>query len=194
MDLHHALKTLHASDEYKGRPQQCFLAHAFVMHLGDAQEWQLGYFCEEEDRMLSFAIGETIDMLPPAEVLKSDVGIKELDPKLVKVSPADALATAEKTRKQHYPASLPMRTFYIIQHLENATVYNITFITRDFATVNIRVDATSGTVIKHSSAQLIAFDKQRQGAESQDGAKAKTDDVDDDAGDASEDEVADEPE
>lgn len=187
MDLHHALKKLHESDEYKARPKQCFLAHAFVMHVGDAQEWQIGYFCEDEDRMLSFAIGDTIDMLPPAEVLKSDVGIKELDPKLVKISPADALAAAEKTRKQHYPASLPMRTFYIIQHLENATVYNITFITRDFATVNIRIDATSGKVVKHSSAQLVAFDKPQQKNNGADNDDAGSDEP-------SEDDVADEPE
>jgi hypothetical protein len=161
MDLHEALKLLHASKEYKtfSKASKGFLAHAFVMVEKGAEEWQIGYFCADEDRMYSFIIGKKIEALPPAEVLKADVTIHELHPADVKITPAEALDIAEQTRKKHYSADLPIKVFYLIQHLPEGAVYNITYVTQRFTTMNIKILAKDGTVHKHSNEPLIAFDK-----------------------------------
>lgn len=160
MDLHQALKAVKASDVFKefSKKGKHFLAHAFVMIDGDDQEWQIGYYCPDDDKMVSFVIDDPIEALPPAEVLKSAVKIHELDPKDVKISPEEAVEIAEETRKKNYPADLPIKTFYLIQHLPEGAVYNLTYLTRSFKTINIKIIAKDGKVHKHSNEPLMQFD------------------------------------
>jgi hypothetical protein len=159
VDIHEALRKLKHSKEKGLIPDDAFLAHAFVMRDEQGkEEWQLGYYSPSSALMTSFIIGETITALPAAEVLKADVGINELDPDDVKITPADALAAAEKVCKEHYKGMVAARVFYIIQHLQEV-VYNITFITRQFSTINVRVDAGSGAVLHHSSENLVFMEK-----------------------------------
>ncbi len=159
MDFHEAVKQVRAMPQFKHLPKTCHLAHAFVMKENEGEEWQIGYFCPDTDRMISFIVDEEVHQLPPAEVLKSDIAIKTLDPANVKISAEEALAIAEKVRLDHYKASMPMKTFFLIQHLPEGTVYNLTYVTRQFTTLNIKIDAKDGTVVKHSNEPLISFDK-----------------------------------
>lgn len=159
MDLHEALLKLRRSKEKDMIPEDAFLAHAFVMRdEAGGEEWQIGYYSPSSMLMTSFMIGETITMLPPAEVLKADVEIHELNPASVTITPVNAFHTAEKVVKEHYKGALAARVFYIIQHLE-MPVYNITFITRQFSTINVRVDAATGDVVHHSSENLVFIEK-----------------------------------
>jgi hypothetical protein len=159
MDLHEALLKLRHSKEKDMIPEDAFLAHAFVMR-DDAggEEWQIGYYSPSSMLMTSFMIGESITMLPPAEVLKADVEIHELNPASVTIMPVNAFHAAENVVKKHYGGALTARVFYIIQHLEQV-VYNITFITRQFSTINVRVDAGTGEVVHHSSQNLVFMEK-----------------------------------
>jgi hypothetical protein len=163
MDFHSAIEQLHKSKTHKEfvkkNAKNCFLAHAFVMLDNGKEEWQIGYFCPKEDLMSSFIIDKEITELPPAEVLKSHIAIKALDPKEVKIDSQEAMDIADKTRKQHYPSDVPIKTFYIIQHLSEGAVYNITFVTQRFSTINIKILAKDGTVFKHSNETLMQFDK-----------------------------------
>jgi hypothetical protein len=158
MDIHKALALLRKSKEKDLIPEDAFLAHAFVM-IDEAgnEDWQLGYYSPSSGMMTSFQIGETINALPAAEVLKADVEIAELDPDAVTISPTLAQEAAERARKQQYSDQLPVRTFFIIQHL-HVPVYNITLITRQFNTINIRVHATTGEIVSHSCQNLVSVE------------------------------------
>jgi hypothetical protein len=53
-----------------------------------------------------------------------------------------------------------MKMFFIIQSLpEHGHVYNITFVTQDFKTVNIRLSSEDGKVLMHKVQSILDIKK-----------------------------------
>jgi len=148
MDIREAVSTVESSEVFR---KKGFLAHAFVMLEAGHEDWQLGYFDEKTDRMLGYALGEHVAALPPAEVLKKGPSILPLDASKVAIAPEEALAIARKRCKRH-----ALKTFFIIQHLAEGQVYNVTFVTHDLRTVNLHISCVDGKVFHESDEPLIA--------------------------------------
>ena len=161
MELKDVLVTLEKSKEYlawRKDHASSFLAHAFVMlDEENKNTWQIGYFDDAKSLMTTFVVNQgKIELIPDQEVLKAQQHIMPLKPEDVKVSIADALATAQKTKTEQYPQELPAKTFFIIQHLpEHGSVFNITYFTASFKTINIKLSTENGTVV-HSTIQALA--------------------------------------
>jgi hypothetical protein len=163
MELKDVLSALSGSDafkEWRAKHANAFLAHAFVM-LDEANKgsWQIGYFDEAANTMTTFVVqGASIEVIPDQEVLKADQRIAELKPADVKLPVAEALAEAQKVRMQNYPKEIPAKQFFIIQSLaEHGAVFNMTFFTMGFKTINIKLSASDGKVLHHSMQELAAF-------------------------------------
>lgn len=159
MDIKKAIACVSKHKNLKNVCKKAFLAHAFVMVEGPIEEWQIGYFCEKDDRMISFIVADEPQELPPAEVLKSHDLLKELDADNVTIAPEQALEAARNVNTAHYKGLPVIKTFYIIQDLGEGPIYNVTFITQAFTTMNVRISATDGKVLSHTNEPLIAFDK-----------------------------------
>lgn len=163
MELKDVLAKLEQSNafkEWRASHPDAYLAHAFVM-LDDANKdaWQVGYFDEQKNSMSTFVLqGSDVQVIPDQEVVKADQRILPLLPEDVTIPVAEALAIAEKTKMQQYPRELPAKTFFIIQHLaEHGSVFNITYFTMSFKTINIKVSTKDGAVVHHSQQALAAF-------------------------------------
>lgn len=163
MELQDILKMLEHSAPFKDWRKthaKAFLTHAFVMLDEPNQNaWQVGYFDEKANTMSTFVVADKkIDVIPDQEVLKAQQHILELKPADVTLPVAEALAAAQNVRTEHYRQELPAKTFFIIQHLpEHGTVFNITFFTIAFKTINIKLSASDGKVVQHSVQALAAF-------------------------------------
>jgi hypothetical protein len=156
MDFHDALKRLQGDEGFKTFLREhpsAFLAHAFWSN----NQWQLGYF--HDDTMTTFVIETEIKQLKDQEILRTEHEIKRLDDRAVGVTMVKALEIAEVERKKHYPAEMPLQTFFIIQDLGKGPIYNVTLFTKSFKTINIKLSAKDGTVLKHSVAALFEMDK-----------------------------------
>ena len=140
-----------------------FLAHIFVTIVQDAaQDYQVGYYDLDSGQITSFAVsGSDVNELPPSEVLKDpDNPIKALDVEGIEFSTEDVLAKAHQVREEEYDDLGVVKVFLIIQHLGDlGNVFNVTFITPDLKTLNIKLSTSSGEVISHSLASLIHQDK-----------------------------------
>ena len=163
MDLKDILAKLEQSSAFKdwrASHPDAYLAHAFVM-LDDANKntWQIGYFDEAKNSMSTFVVqGDDVQVIPDQEVVKADQRILPLKPEDVTLPVAEALAIAQKTKMEHYAREMPAKTFFIIQHLaEHGSVFNITFFTASFKTINIRLSTKDGAVVHHSMQALAAF-------------------------------------
>jgi hypothetical protein len=163
MELKDILKKLESSDEFaswKTHHKNAFLAHAFVM-LDDANKntWQIGYFDEEQSLMSTFVVSaQKIDLIPDQEVLKADQRILPLNPDDVKIPLGDALAAAQKAKLEHYPREHIAKSFFIIQNIEaHGPVFNITYFTAAFKTINVKILSKNGAVAHHSLQALAAF-------------------------------------
>ena len=163
MEIMEAVAKLEKSNEFKEwqkSHEKAYLAHVFVM-LDEPNKGilQIGYFDSEKNLMSTFVVSDKkIEIIPDQEVLKANTEIEKLKPEDVKLSVADALAAAQKAKLEHYPQEMPAKTFFIIQNLkEHGAVFNITFFTHSFKTINIKLSSKDGKVLHHTCETLAAF-------------------------------------
>jgi len=161
MELKQALQKLGKSAEFKKWKKthaEAFLAHAFVM-LDDANKdnVQFGFFDSKSDRMTPFMVEpKKVSALPESEVFKSEQSITPLVMEHVQLTDEKALEIADEFRKKNYPAELPIKTFFIVQHLDLGCVFNITFFTKSLKTLNLKISVVDGKIVKHSFESLIS--------------------------------------
>ncbi|MBI4142101.1 hypothetical protein HY484_04200 [Candidatus Woesearchaeota archaeon] len=160
MELQSAIQQLESSlifKNWKSSNKDFFLAHAFVMFdEANADVWQLGFFNEKNNLMTTFIIDKNeIKIIPDQEILKSDNSIVPLNVAGVRISSLQALHSAQLILKKNYSAESPLKVFFILQQIKNVAVYNITFLTKSFKTLNIKISAVDGSVI-HSSLSALA--------------------------------------
>lgn len=161
MELKAAFEKLEKSSKFKNWKKthaDSFLAHAFVM-LDEANKdiVQLGFFDKSSDMMTSFLVEPgKISEMPESEVFKSEQEIMPLAMGEVKLTDEKALAIAEDYRTKNHPAELPIKTFFIVQHLDIGCVFNITFFTKSLKTLNLKISVVDGKILKHSLEPLIS--------------------------------------
>jgi len=143
--------------------KDCFLAHAFMMmDQANANIWQIGFHNPKNDKVTTFILeGDNLKISPELDVFKKpDSKVHKLDIEKVKIGSVQAIETAEGVMAKEYPKTVPSKMFFIIQELpEHGTIYNITFVTHDFKTVNVKVSSEDGKVIHHAIENLLEFKK-----------------------------------
>jgi len=159
MEFHEALARLTRHPlfkEWHEQHPQSYLAHGFAM-LDDANknDWQIGFYDPSTNKVTPFIINaETVQQLETQDTLKKGVAHK-LDPAQVKITSEPALQHAQEAFKKHNESAL--KTFYIVQNTGEHTVYNITYFTQGFNTINIHIDATTGRVLLENKQKLLDF-------------------------------------
>ncbi|MFH1590746.1 MAG: hypothetical protein ABIC95_02350 [archaeon] len=135
------------------------LAHAFIMmEKGNRSEWQIGYYLKGNDQVITFFMHEEIKTSPPSKIFKEPrKKVLPLDIEKVSMTFSQAFDAALEFQKEKYPTEKPAKILCILQHLEEGTVYNITFVTPAFNTLNIRVDAKAAEVTSHRLTSLLDF-------------------------------------
>jgi len=162
MDLHATLARLTRHPvftEWHEKNKAYFLAHAFVM-LDEPNKgiWQIGFYNSEKERMVTFIVSpDSVQHTEDQEVLKKEGDIKPLVVEEIKFSIEEALQKAKQCLEENYKAQTVTKQFFIIQNAEGHHLFNITYVTRALQTINIKIDAGTGEIFKHSSASLAEF-------------------------------------
>ena len=160
------IPALREREEYKkwqeGRPG-AKLVHLFLMlDPGKDVQYDIGFFDFDTKLMTSFIVDETLSSLEISEtkeVFSKDLStIKPLDEGMIKVHYEDAVKTANELQKKEYAQHVPMKEVVVLQNLDIGQVWNITYITKTFQTLNIKVDAESGKIVEHNLHALFSFD------------------------------------
>ncbi len=159
------IKTLESSKEFKGfksKNKDAFLTHVFYM-LDEANRncVQIGYYNPKKDKITTFIMeGDCITKTPEAEVFKEqETVIKPLDMSKAKIEMSEAVEIAEKLQRDKYPADQPIKKIAILQHLPIGQVWNITFVTATFKTLNIKIDSQSKKVVSDRLISIAEFGK-----------------------------------
>lgn len=130
---------------------------SFVAQIASQDEeprWSLNFYNPLDDSMYTYdAESGIVD--GPHEVLKQADFVPELELGNVSVSYEDALSSA-------YGAAAPetdfVRVIVLLQTIDDHETWNITFMNRQFHSLNVRVDATSGRVTSVEPFELFRFD------------------------------------
>ena len=146
--------------EWKKKNPSDFLAHGFWLNDDlNKDAWQIGYYNKKKDSITTFfVVDDDVKKSQESEVFKRpDAVIEPLDAKAIKISSEKAMEIARKLQKQKYAADPVQKSFMIVQTLDKKTVFNITLLTATLKTINIRVDAKSGTVVLEKVTPLMSF-------------------------------------
>ena len=155
-------KKLESHPEFKAWQKdnpESYLAHMFWMNdEANINIVQVGY-CNKDESITTFFIEkDNVKIATEKEAFKKPGDkILSLDASKVKVKREDAMEKAGKLLRETYKTSA-MKSFMILQNLkEYGQVYNITFITQSFSTLNVKINSETGEAVKHELASLMDY-------------------------------------
>jgi len=160
--MKNALKKLKQSSkfvEWDKKNNKSKLAYAFIMvENNENNEWQFGYYNSETNRVATFSVNDSISLNDKQEIFKKP-GDKVKCIKLsdVKFGLDEVLKKANDIKEKKYSKELVTKTIAVLQNIDLGQLWNITFITSSFNTINIKIDAKTGKTIKHKLVSLFQF-------------------------------------
>jgi len=165
MEIKEALKRLEESKEFKEwkeKNKEDYFSYAFCEINEQGGVWQMGYYNKKEDKITTFIVDEEIKVMPQQEVFKKpDMKVNKVELGKVKLSFAEIIDKASEFQKKEYPKEETNKTIAILQNLEKlGTVWNITFITRSFNTLNVKVSSENGKVLEHKLSSIFDLRKE----------------------------------
>jgi len=163
------LEANEAFKEFRKNYPEFYLVHVFAMQDKENEGiYQIGYLNPKTDRITTFTVGgDKIAINPESEILKDPEGtIFPLDISKVALTETELLVIVKEYVQKEYPQAHALKRFYILQHLDIGQVFNVTYLTLDFKTLNIKIDSSTGEILTHSLKSLMDFDKGAQKQES----------------------------
>ncbi|MBN2881141.1 hypothetical protein JXM83_03740 [Candidatus Woesearchaeota archaeon] len=141
---------------WKDSTSNAYLTHAFTMYEKESEsEWQFGYYNKDTDKITTFVIGDDIKRLPEADVLKREGLLNELKFESVQIDAITALKAAKSLQEEKYKGQEPLKIIVLLQNLEEGIVWNLTYLTIGFKTLNIKISAVDASVVDHSLKSII---------------------------------------
>lgn len=166
MEIKDIISKVKESEQFKSLSDDYYLAHIFKM-LDDPNmnSWQVGYYSEKEESMTTFMVeNDEITVAPPSEVFKKpESKLHGLEMDGVQFDWEQALGTSNSVMKEKYANQPPIKTFFILQNIEGEIVYNITYLTKTFNTINFKIAAESGEIKKEEVQSLMDMAKFEKG-------------------------------
>lgn len=166
MDLKPALKKLEQSKDFKkwhDEHQYTYFSYAFKIPQEMPNEWQLGFYDRKKDKITTFVISnEGIKIRPEEEVFKKEESeVSEIQIDRIKLTFDNAIAKANEFQQKNFPKDKSIKTIAILQNIEKlGNVWNITYITEAFNTLNMKINASNGKVLEHGISSVFSFRKE----------------------------------
>ena len=161
MNYTEALNKLEKSKEFtswKKSHEKAYLVHFFRM-LDKANEkiWQIGYYSPKTNLISVFMVNGGLTKNPDEDVFKEQKKlVLPLKLDIVSINDDKAIETAKDILKDNYKGSTVFKTFMILQNIEEiGQVWNVTFVTNEFKTVNVKINSSNCECVSHKIVSLI---------------------------------------
>lgn len=167
MDIEQSIATLREHKDFKewyAKNKDAKLVHVFMMvEPGKEASCDIGFYDFDKVIMTSFLVDKDSDSVKITEsneiFAKDNQKIKPLEEDRLNVNFDKALETALELQKDKYSQHVPMKEIVVLQNLSVGQVWNITFITKQFQTLNIKIDAETGKLLEDKLHSIFSFDK-----------------------------------
>ena len=161
MDIKKAVSRLEKSPvfrNWKSSNKQAFLSSAFIMlENSDNPEWMIDYYNSKKDKITSFLVSKTIKKNPDSEIFKSGQDIKGVNLNEVKMEFNKVLELGSDFCRKNFPNETTKKTIAVLQNLELGQVWNVTYITLAYKTINLKISSSTGDILKHGLISLYDF-------------------------------------
>src|SRR3989338_6283631 len=166
MDLKLLLKKLEESSDFKKwhtKNKNTYLSYAFkIPQEMKESEWQFGFYNKKKDRITTFVIADSAITIRPEEEIfkKDDMEVSGIQLDKVKMTFDNAVAKADEFQQKNFPKDKSIKTIAILQNMpELGNIWNITYVTEAFNTLNIKIDAATGKILEHNLSSVLSFGK-----------------------------------
>ena len=167
MDLKPALEKLEESQDFKKWKQKnkdTYVSYAFkIPQEMDSNEWLVGFYDKKKDKITTFAMkNDGINMMPEEEIFKKeDAKVKKIELDKVKLTLDNAIAKADEFQQKNFPKDRSIKTIAILQNIDElGNIWNITYVTEAFNTLNMKIDASNGKIVKSKLSSVFSFRKE----------------------------------
>ena len=162
--LKETIKKLESSKifkDYKKTNPDTYLTSTFLMTENLEGDWQLDYYSIKSKKITSFVIKDKVKSMPETKPFQEKESIIErLDIDKAKIDFKKVIKIADKLKREKYKNEILTKKIIVLQNLkEFGHIWNLTFLTSSFKTLNIKIDASSGKILKENLAYLITFTK-----------------------------------
>jgi|TARA_Y100000294_G_C8433194_1_gene287682 hypothetical protein len=163
MELKEALEKLRLDNKFKDWNQKNkdnFFSYALkIVDQNNEKPWQLGFYHKKNDKIATFIIDETIELIGEEDIFKKPgVEINPINMEKIKLPFDEIITKAKEFQKEKYPNELLNKTIALLQRLEKyGTVWNLTFLTKAFKTLNMKINPETGEIIDHKLDSLMDF-------------------------------------
>ena len=162
MELRQALKNLEESKEFKKwhkENKNTYFSYAFNIPQ-ENDEWQLGYYNKKKDMITTFIVNrDSIKVRPEEEVFKKEgMKVGQIQLENVMLTFENAVSKANEFQQKNFPKEKGIKTIAILQNVPKlGNVWNITYITEAFNTLNMKINANNGKVLEHNLSSVFEF-------------------------------------
>ena len=167
MDFKQALKGLESNSKFKSwkkSNKNSYFSYAFkIPQEMKEDEWQLGFYSKKKDKIATFVVkGSNIEMKPEEDVFKKEgMKVNEVQLSKVKLTFDNVLSKANEFQEKNFPKDKSVKTIAIMQNLpELGNIWNITYVTETFNTLNMKIDAATGKVLENNLSSIFSFRKE----------------------------------
>ena len=164
MDLKSALNSLQNNADFKkwhSKNKHTYLSYAFkIPQEMQKDEWQLGFYNSDNDRITTFVVlNGNVSIRPEEEIFKrEETKINPIAIDKVKTSFDDAIKKADEFQNKSFPKDRSVKTIVILQNIaELGNIWNITYVTEAFNTLNMKIDASNGKILEHNLTSIFDF-------------------------------------
>jgi len=129
----------------------------FDQNLKQIDDWQVGFYSKEKDVVKAISVGDESGEIVSKEseaLKKKEHIIKELKLEEVKIDIDEVIKKVVQCLRNNYIREIPIKAFVVLQVLDEYPIWNFTFITSAFKTLNIKVDAVDGEIVHHGVIQI----------------------------------------
>ncbi|MCK5283597.1 MAG: hypothetical protein KAK00_09415 [Nanoarchaeota archaeon] len=168
MQLKDKLSQLEKNDiflEWNKKNKDSYLAHIFRM-FDEANEniWQFGYY-NADDTITTFIMdNDKVNEVPEEEIFKKDKRkLLRLNIKKIRIEFDEVLEKAKALQQKKYSQHPIMKKIVILQKIKQEQIFNITFVTKTFGTLNIHIDSETGEIKSDKFTSLMEIAKFEKG-------------------------------
>ena len=167
MELKDSFKKLQESQDFRKWRQKnknAYFSYAFKIpqEMG-LNDWQLGFYDEKKDKITTFVVeNENIKVRPEEEIFKKEeTKVEGIQLNKVKLTFDNAIEKANEFQQKNFPKDKSVKTIAILQNMPRlGNIWNITYVTEAFNTLNMKIDASSGKILEHAISSVFSFRKE----------------------------------
>ena len=166
MDLKEVLNQLKGNkdfEQWKKSNTNTFFSYAFkILKEENFDGWKIGFYNKDNNKVTTFSVNkDKVEIDQDEDIFKKpSMSVNKINLEKLKLPFEKILKKAKAFKGKNYPKEIEEKIIVILQNLDPfGDICNITYITKTFNTLNIKINTENGKISQHKLNSIFAFKK-----------------------------------